>query len=136
MGVSCEGLGASSWWPCKDYLGDEPDSMRVICTIPKGLKCVANGNDEGEIRSEDGTVTYRWFVSYPINNYNVTLNIGDYVHIHDEYTSTDESVLSLDYYVLSYNEAKARKQFTQVKPMMACYEKFLGKYPFWNDGVS
>lgn len=136
VGVSCEGLGASSWWPCKDYLGDEPDSMRMICTIPKGLKCVANGNDEGEIRNEDGTVTYRWFISYPINNYNVTLNIADYVHIHDEYTSTDESVLSLDYYVLSYNEAKARKQFTQVKPMMACYEKFLGKYPFWNDGYA
>jgi aminopeptidase N len=136
VGVSCEGLGASSWWPCKDYLGDEPDSMRVICTVPKGLKCIANGNDEGGKRNQDGTMTYRWFVSYPINNYNISLNIGDYVHFHDEYTAADESVLSLDYYVMSYNLDKARRQFTQVKPMLVCYEKYLGKYPFWNDGYA
>lgn len=136
MGVSCEGIGASLWWPNKDYLGDEPDSMRISCTVPSGLMCVSNGNLLAETRNPNKTTTWHWMVSYPINNYNVTLNIGDYVHLHDEYTAGDESVLSLDYYVLSYNAEKARKHFTQVKPMLQCYERFLGKYPFWDDGYA
>lgn len=136
VGVSCEGMGASAWWPNKDYLGDEPDSMRVICSVPTGMQCVINGNKQGEQRNADGTTAFNWFIGYPINNYNISLNIGDYIQLHDEYEALDGEVLSLDYYVLSYNEAKAKKQFTQVKPMLACYEKYLGKYPFWNDGYA
>jgi aminopeptidase N len=136
IAVSCEGMGASAWWPNKDYLGDEPDSMAIHCNVPQGMRVVSNGKEQAMTLEADGTVTYNWFVSYPINNYNVTLNIGDYVDWHDEYTAADGSILSLDYYVLSYNLDKAKKQFTQVKPMMACYEKYLGKYPFWNDGYA
>ncbi|MDB5284345.1 MAG: aminopeptidase [Bacteroidota bacterium] len=135
MGVSCEGMGASLWWPCKDYLGDEPDSMRIICTIPNGLKCVSNGVEEREV-ANDSTTTFYWKVSYPINNYNVTLNIADYAHFSDEYIADDGSKLALDYYVLPYNLDKAKLQFMQVKPMLKCYEKYLGKYPFWNDGYA
>ncbi len=143
-GVACEGEGASLWWPCKDYLGDEPDSMRISCTIPDGLKCISNGNKEGEVLNTDGTNTFKWFVNYPINNYNVTLNIGDYVSFHDEYEAEDKSLpdygqagkLALDYYVMRYNLDKAKLQFTQVKPMLKCYEKYLGKYPFWKDGYA
>lgn len=136
IGVSCEGMGASSWWPNKDYLGDEPDSMRVTCSVPTGMQCIINGNKQKEARNADGTTAFTWFISYPINNYNISLNIGDYVHLHDEYDAIDGEILSLDYYVLRYNEARAKKHFTQVKPMLACYEKFLGKYPFWNDGYA
>ena len=136
IGVSCEGIGASLWWPCKDYLGDEPDSMRISCNVPKGLRCVSNGREESERVERNGTTTFNWFVSYPINTYNVTLNVADYVTFHDTYTADDGSVLDLDYYVLPYNLEKAKAQFTQVKPMLKCYEKYLGKYPFWNDGYA
>lgn len=136
IGVSCEGLGASSWWPCKDYLGDEPDSMRIICNIPNGLMCVSNGVEEKEVPLSDSTTTFYWKVSYPINNYNVTLNIGKYAHFSDEYVAEDKTKLALDYYVMPYNLEKAKKQFEQVKPMMKCYEKYLGKYPFWKDGYA
>ncbi len=136
MGVSCEGMGASLWWPNKDYIGDEPDSMRVICTIPNGLKCIINGNEEREVTNADSTTTFYWKIGYPINNYNVTLNIGDYVHFDDTYVAEDGSKLALDYYVLPYNLEKAKTQFAQVKPMLKCYEKYLGKYPFWNDGYA
>lgn len=135
-GVSCEGIGASLWWPNKDHPSDEPDSMRIICSVPWGLKCIANGNMEDERRSMDGYMTYSWFVSYPINNYNVTLNIGDYAHFSDRYTAADGDILPLDYYVLRPNVAKAKTHFAQVKPMLECYEKYLGKYPFWNDGYA
>ncbi len=136
VAVSCEGMGASLWWPCKDYLGDEPDSMRISCTIPNGLRCVSNGQEEPETKHADSTTTFHWYVSYPINNYNATLNIGDYVHWHDFYIAQDGDTLSLDYYVLPYNVEKAQKQFAQVKPMLTCYEKYLGKYPFWRDGYA
>ncbi|HRF77269.1 MAG TPA: M1 family aminopeptidase, partial [Chitinophagales bacterium] len=79
---------------------------------------------------------YSWKVSYPINNYNVSLNIGKYVHFSDVYTQTNGKDLALDYYVLDYNLEVAKKQFEQVKPMMACYEKYLGPYPFYKDGFA
>ena len=136
LGVSCEGMGASCWWPNKDFVGDEPDSVRVICTVPTGLKCVSNGVAEKEVANADNTTTFYWKVSYTMNNYNVTLNVGEYVHFSDVYVADDNTKLALNYYVMPYNLAKAKEQFKQVKPMLKCYEKYLGKYPFWNDGYS
>ena len=135
IGVACEGLGASSWWPCKDHNSDEPDNgVRVMCTVPSNLKCIANGKEELFFSNKNGTTTYSWLVSYPINLYNVTLNIGDYVFFKDSYKNIDGTTFPLNYYVLRENLEKAKRQFTQVKPMMQCYEKFLGPYPFPRDG--
>ncbi len=136
IAVSCEGMGASCWWPCKDYLGDEPDSMSIWCNVPQGLRCISNGKEIEQQQEKDTTTSFHWFVHYPINNYNVTLYVGDYVSFGDEYISRDGSKLGLDYYVMSYNLDKAKAQFLQVKPMLACYEKYLGKYPFWEDGYA
>jgi aminopeptidase N len=136
MGVSCEGIGASLWWPNKDHLSDEPDSMAISVSVPSGLMAVSNGNLRQVTDDTLGYKKYEWFVSYPINNYNVTLNVANYNHFDDIYTSKDGSKLSLDYYVLQENVEKAKKQFQQTKPMLACYEKYLGKYPFWKDGYA
>ncbi|MCB0537113.1 MAG: M1 family metallopeptidase [Bacteroidetes bacterium] len=132
LGVSCEGIGASLWWPNKDHLSDEPDSMRVTCTIPKNLVFVGNGLLEKNTETGDKRLM-TWKVSYPINNYNITLNIGNYVNFKDTYTAQDGDKLGLDYWVMPYNLEKAKKQFEQVKPMLACYEKYFGKFPFWKD---
>lgn len=140
IGVSCQGLGASTWWPCKDHQSDEPDSMRIKVAARYPLKIVSNGN----LRS-DTTVwnqyfnswmnVSEWFVSYPINNYNVTLNIGDYINFNDNFISNNDTLV-LDYYVLNGNVNKAKEHFKQVKPMMQCFENLFGKYPFWNDGFA
>ena len=140
IGVSCQGLGASVWWPNKDHQSDEPDSMTIKVSARNPLKIICNGNLRSEKTTwssylQDSINTSEWFVSYPINNYNVTLNIGDYVHFQDEYVS-GEDTLDLSYYVLSYNEEKAKKHFEQVKPMMECFENYFGKYPFWEDGYA
>ena len=134
--VACQGTGASLWWPCKDHLSDEPDSMDIHCQVPPGLMCISNGQDRGITTDKYGKPVFNWHVSYPINNYNVTLNIGDYVHLHDTYTASDGDTLSLDYYVLRESEARAHTHFQQVKPMLSCYETYLGKYPFWKDGYA
>lgn len=134
--VACEGIGASLWWPCKDHLSDEPDSMRLTVAVPKGLFCVSNGNLRRRTVRADGYEDFEWAVTYPINNYNVTLNVGDYVRLQDEYVAADGERLALDYYVFRYHADRAKEHFTQVKPMLAAYEKYLGKYPFWRDGYA
>lgn len=136
LGVSCEGIGASLWWPNKDHLSDEPDSMRIICTVPKGLTCIANGQLKAQATKGKRT-TFDWFVSYPINNYNVTLNVANYVHFSDTFTSpTDGSQLPMDYYVLPYNLKRAKKQFKEAHEVLRIFEKHLDKYPFWKDGYA
>ncbi|MGA7722600.1 MAG: M1 family metallopeptidase [Ignavibacteriaceae bacterium] len=132
--VTCQGTGASLWWPNKDHQSDEPDSMLINITVPKGLEDVSNGRLRSKIVLPDSSIKYSWFVSYPINNYDVTINISKYAHFSDFYTSQDGSKLTLDYYVLPENLKKAKQQFRQVKTMHACYEKYFGKYPFYRDG--
>ncbi len=134
IGVAVEGTGASLWWPNKDYLGDEVDSMRIHITVPTGLTAIANGNLESQEELGEKT-KFNWKVSYPINNYNVSVYIGKYSHFSDVYNGS-EGAYDLDYYVLDYNLDKAKKQFEQVKPMFDCYEKFLGPYPFPKDGFA
>ncbi len=134
LGVACQGDGASYWWPNKDHLSDEPDSVRVTCTYPSELFFVGNGNLEND--SIDGsTRTTSWKTQHTINNYDITLNIADYIHFSDQYRKGDY-MLDLDYYVLSYNKAKAEKQFQQVKPMLESFEKHFGPYPFPKDGYA
>jgi len=140
IGVSCQGLGASSWWPCKDHQSDEPDSMRITCSVRYPSKIISNGDlrkdtSEWSQYFNSWVNVSEWFVSYPINSYNVTLNIGDYEHFHEVYIS-EKDTLRMDYYVLYDNLEKAKKHFKQVKPMMQCFEKYFGAYPFWNDGYA
>ena len=133
MAVSCEGTGASLWWPNKDHLSDEPDSMVVTLEIPGHLMGVSNGRLLDTVSLANGNRRWIWRISYPINNYNITLNIGYYSNFRDSYKGL-EGNLDLDYWVLDYNFEKAREQFRQVQPMLECYEHYFGPYPFRRDG--
>lgn len=131
----CQGSGASLWWPCKDHLSDKPDSMKISITVPKGLMDISNGRLRSKINLPNGQTQFNWFVTYPINNYDVALNIGDYAHFSDLYINQEDTV-TLDYYCLPYNIEIAKKIFNHTKPMLALYEKDFGKYPFKNDGFT
>lgn len=133
IAVSCEGIGASLWWPNKDHLSDEPDSMLVSTTVPNGLFSVGNGRLRGIQKIGADQTRFEWFVSKPINNYNISLNIAKYARIQDVHTYADGTKLDLEYYVLSYNEQVAEKHFQQVKPMLDCFAKYFGPYPFIED---
>jgi len=119
----------TGWWPNKDQYADEVDSMTISVTVPSDLVDVSNGRLMGVTDLGDGTTRYDWKVHYGINNYSVSLNIGKYVHFSD--TLGD---LSLDYYALPYHLDAAKRQFAQAKPMIRCYQKYLGDYPFPKDG--
>lgn len=130
IGVAVQGTGASLWYPCKESQSDEPEKgASVKVAVPNGLMNVSNGRFLGSTDLKNGYTRWDWEVKSPINNYDITLNIADYVHIHENYKGLD-----LDYYVLRYNEEKARKQFEEVKPMMDCFQEKFGAYPFAEDG--
>ncbi len=127
--TACQGPGANVWWPNKDQQFDEPDSMLLSVTVPDNLFDVSNGHLIAIEDVDDDWKKYIWKISYPINNYCVALNIGNYVHFSDNYGD-----FPIDYYVLPYNLEKAKKHFKQVVPMLQCYEKHFGDYPFPKDG--
>ena len=134
IAVSCQGLGASVWWPCKDAQCDEPDQgMYMRFDVPAELKCVSNGRMLSDKVLDDKTHAVSWYVTNPINNYDVSFYIGDYVHWQDTIMG-EKGKLDLDFWVLSYNEARARKQFSIVKQMIHCFEYWMGPYPFYEDG--
>lgn len=133
VATSNQGIGASVWWPNKDHPYDEPDSMLICITTPDSLMDVSNGRLRAVDEPGDGTKTWHWFVSNPINNYGVNINIGDYVHFGEKYEG-EKGTLDLDYYVLRENLEKAKEHFKQVKPMMDAFEYWFGPYPFYEDG--
>jgi aminopeptidase N len=128
-----EGLGASVWWPTKDIPSDEPDSQRIAITIPDPIVDVSNGRLRNRVKNADGTTTYEWFVANPINSYDVAVNAGRYEHFTDSYKG-EAGNLTLDFWPLSYHLDDAKRQFAQVKPMLACFEKWFGPYPWYADG--
>lgn len=131
--TSCQGDGASMWWPCKDHMYDEPDSMLISVTVPKNLMDISNGRLRSIEERKTGTRTFHWFVDNPINNYGVNVNIGDYAHFSETYNG-ENGPLACDYYVLHENLEKAKKQFKQVPMMLEAFEYWFGPYPFYEDG--
>lgn len=132
VAVACQGTGASLWWPNKDHQADEPDSMMISVTVPAGLMDISNGRLRKMAVLKDGRSRWDWAVTYPINNYNVTVNVGNFAHSNETYG--DKNPLKLDYYVMPSDLEKAKEQFKQVKPMMGLFEKYFGPYPFKRDG--
>jgi len=131
---SCQGLGASVWWPCKDHMYDEPDSMLISVEVPEKLMNVSNGRlTKTDKDKKKGTKTYHWYVDNPIANYGVNINIGDYVHFDEKYAG-EKGQLDVDYYVLRENLDKAKEQFKEVPRMLQAFEHWFGPYPFYEDG--
>ncbi|MET1055288.1 MAG: M1 family metallopeptidase [Pedobacter sp.] len=132
--VACEGLGASVWWPNKDHLSDEVDSMLISISVPKELKEVSNGRLRSVTDQTDGYKQYNWFVGNPINNYDVTFYIGDYAHWTDQYQG-EKGNLSLDYWSLKADSLVAKTHWdADVKRMLKSFEYWFGPYPFYEDG--
>lgn len=134
VSVACQGFGASSWWPNKDHQSDEVDSMLISITAPKALQSISNGRLRSTIEKPGGYRQSNWFVSNPINNYNVALYIGKYAHWSDTYFG-EKGQLSLDYWSLKTDSTKARPHWdADVKRMLKSFEYWFGPYPFYKDG--
>ena len=129
--TSCQGIGASIWWPNKDHMYDEVDSMLISVNVPKALMNSSNGRLK-KIEEFEDTNTYHWYVSNPINNYGVNINIGDYVEFSEVYEG-EKGKLDMIYYVLRDNIERAKTQFKDAVKMMDAFEYWFGPYPFYED---
>ena len=129
INTACEGIGASVWWPNKDQWRDEVENMDISVAIPKGLVDVSNGKFAGKTDLGDGYTRWDWHIHYPINNYDVSLNIGNYVQFSDKLGD-----LSLDFFALPEDLEKAKIQFAQAKGMLEAFQHYFGSYPFAEDG--
>lgn len=131
--TSNQGLGASVWWPNKDSQTDEPDSQRVAITVPDPLVNVSNGRLRRVTHHSNGSTTWEWFVSNPINNYDIAVSAGNYAHYSDIYQG-EKGPLTMDFYPLSYHLAAAQRTFPQATTMLQCFEHWFGPYPWYADG--
>jgi len=129
INTACEETGASMWWPDKDQWRDEVENMDLSVAIPNDLVDVSNGKFVGKTDLGDGYTRWEWHIHYPINSYDVSLNIGNYVHFGDKLGD-----LPLDFYVLPEDLEKAKIQFAQAKGMLEAFQHYFGEYPFAKDG--
>jgi aminopeptidase N len=127
--TACEGEGAAIWWPNKDQWRDEVERMELSVAIPSSLVDVSNGRFAGKTDLGDGFTRWDWNIQYPINAYDVSLNIGTYVHFDDRLGD-----VPMDFYALPESLDKATRQFAQAKGMLEAYQHYFGEYPFKNDG--
>jgi aminopeptidase N len=133
ISTSCQELGSSVWWPCKDHMYDEPDSMKIAITVPKGLQDISNGRLRKVTQNQNNTTTFEWFVANPINNYGVNINIGNYMNWSEKYAG-EKGDLDVSYYALPQDYDKAKAQFKEVPRMLKAFEHWFGPYPFYEDG--
>ncbi|PWB19372.1 M1 family metallopeptidase [Flavobacterium sp. HTF] len=129
---SCQGLGASVWWPCKDHMYDEVENMLISVNVPGHLTDVSNGRLQSVKKQKDGTKTFNWYVANPINNYGVNINIGDYVNFSEKFKG-EKGDLDCNYYVLRDDLAKAKEHFKDAPKMLKAFESWFGPYPFYED---
>jgi aminopeptidase N len=133
IATSCQGIGASLWWPCKDHMYDEPDNgMSISVNVPRDLTAVSNGRLKSEKVEKNKTKTFTWEVVNPINNYGVNINIGDYAHFSEKYKG-EKGMLDMDYWVLKSNLEKAKVHFKDATRTMEAFETWFGPYPFYED---
>ena len=134
VNTACQGMGASVWWPNKDQQADEVDSALISISVPTGLKDVSNGRLRKVTKLKDGYTRFDWFVANPINNYDIEANIGDYTHFSDTFDG-EKGKLTMDFWPLSYNLEKAKKQLLpNARNMLTAFEYWFGPYPFYEDG--
>ena len=132
IAVSCEGEGARIWWPNKDHITAEGDSVRMVYTVPSNMFAVGNGKLKSISKNGEKS-SYEWFVRNPINNYNISVQIGNYVAVQDTFIKGD-IIHYMDHYVLDYNEELASNYFPQSKEVIRFYEKYFGDYQWYDDG--
>jgi len=133
IATTCQQEGADVWWPVKDHVSDEPDSMALHITVPDPLVVASNGRLKGTRPHDDGTTTYDWFVSTPINAYDVALNIAPYRVIEETFQSVDGTTFPAVFYVLPEDYEKGVARFPEFLRQLHFFEEILGPYPFRAD---
>jgi aminopeptidase N len=135
VAVTAEGTGGKIYFPCKDHPSDEPDEgADLIITVPRGLVVAGPGLLES-IRSKGNTSTFHWATHYPINNYSIVFNVGDYVVVTRQYTTIDGNKVPMQFYVLKEHAAQAPHLLEMLERVAHVKEKYFGEYPWAKEKI-
>jgi aminopeptidase N len=126
-------IGGDVWWPMKDHVSDEPDSMRITVRVPQGLVAAMNGRLIRIDTLDDGWRAWHWAVSTPINAYAVALNIAPYVTLDTTIASVAGDSIPVVFYVLPEDVERGRALFPEILAHLAWFERRFGPYPFRAD---
>jgi len=135
IGVTAQNDGADIWWPCKDHPSDEPDSFALHITVPQPLVVASNGKLQGVVKNSDNTQTFNWYVSTPINNYDVTVDIAPYKLLETTYKSVSGETIPVSFYSIPQDYEKAKILLPHFLEYIRFFEDRLGPYPFRADKI-
>lgn len=135
MAITAEGTGGKLYFPCKDHPSDEPDEgADLIITVPKDL-VVAGPGLLKEVSKKGATATYHWQTKYPINNYSILFNAGDYTVVSRPYTTVAGHKVPVQFYVLKEHAARAEYHLDIFIKTIKEQEKYFGEYPWAKEKI-
>ncbi|MES1215488.1 MAG: M1 family metallopeptidase [Bacteroidota bacterium] len=135
IAITAEGTGGKIYFPCKDHPSDEPDNgVDMIITVPQNL-VVAGPGLLKKVTKQKKTATYYWQTNYPINNYSIIFNVGDYEVVTKTFSSISGNKIPMQFYVLKYHAAKAMHHLDLLDTIAQVKEKYFGEYPWAKEKI-
>ncbi|HEY8503574.1 MAG TPA: M1 family aminopeptidase, partial [Gemmataceae bacterium] len=113
------------WFPCLDHPG-EKQTTELVVTVADGFEVLSNGRLVDRRPNGDGTVTFHWKQDKPHVSYLVTLVVGKFAVVKEEWNG--KPVL---YYVPPEREADVARTFGRTREMLDFFSRRFGiDYPW------
>lgn len=137
MAITAEGAGGKVYFPCKDHPSDEPDEgVDMFIQVPSGLVVAGPGIlVKKPVLRKQAPVVYHWATHYPINNYSIIFNVGNYDVVERIYTTINGNKVPMQFYVLKDHAAKAVHHLELLEEMAHVKEKYFGEYPWAKEKI-
>ena len=114
------------WFPCYDAPNDRM-TTEIIVTVPDSQMAISNGELLEVRRNEnEGTATYHWRENVPHVTYLVSVVVGRFVEVRDEWDG-----VPVLYYVEPRDSNKVERSFARTPDMIDFFSKMIGvRYPY------
>lgn len=123
--TQCQDLDARAWFPCHT-LPDDKATTEMIATVPAEMFALSNGELLSRTDNGDGTATFHWRENTPHSAYLVTLAVGPFAELRDEWDG-----LPVTYYVLPGREEDGRRAMGRTPQMIQFFSEKIGvRYPY------
>ncbi len=126
-----------NWWPTKQSVNDQADSVDMFVTVPAGVLDGSCGKLVNiDVTSTPGYWTHHWKTNYPIDYYLISIAVSRYseykTYMH--FTGSADSMLIQNFFhdTATFNPAHKAK-FDSVQYMIDYFSTLYGRYPFWRE---
>jgi len=103
-------------------------------TVPAGLSVAGPGLLQKTVTKKNKS-TFSWKTNYTISNYCVLFNIGKYRVFKDSYTTINNHIVPIEYYILEEDSAQAKRVIEAKKRDSKILEKYFGEYPWYKEKI-